>query len=121
MTFDPDYKERAEFNSQVDNTTKVVNLKLENYDVYIGRSGHGQDGYFGNLHFVRGICPICKIEHNRDQAIAAFKKDFYRRIMCDSEYLKRVIELKGKKLGCFCKPAYACHGDIIAEFVNSLP
>ena len=28
--------------------TRVVNIKEEKYDVYIGRAGRGQDGYFGN-------------------------------------------------------------------------
>lgn len=28
--------------------TKVVNIRNENYDVYIGWSGKEQDGYFGN-------------------------------------------------------------------------
>ena len=30
-----------------------------------------------------------------------------------------VVKLKGKTLGCFCKP-YPCHGDIIAEYLNLL-
>ena len=28
--------------------TRVVNIRKEAYDVYIGRAGKGQDGYFGN-------------------------------------------------------------------------
>ena len=28
--------------------TVVVNIKKEPFDVYIGRAGRGQDGYFGN-------------------------------------------------------------------------
>ena len=28
--------------------TTVVNLFKNKYDVYIGRAGKGQDGYFGN-------------------------------------------------------------------------
>ncbi|GHV10010.1 hypothetical protein FACS1894162_2160 [Bacteroidia bacterium] len=28
--------------------TKVVNIKNSRCDVYIGRAGRGQDGYFGN-------------------------------------------------------------------------
>ena len=30
-----------------------------------------------------------------------------------------VTKLAGKRLGCFCKPA-ACHGDILADYLNSL-
>lgn len=32
----------------MDNPTRAVNLRHEPYDVYIGRAGHGQGGYFGN-------------------------------------------------------------------------
>lgn len=30
---------------------------------------------------------------------------------------KRVHELAGKKLGCFCSPDI-CHGDVLADFLN---
>jgi hypothetical protein len=30
---------------------------------------------------------------------------------------RAVRELRGKVLGCYCKPK-RCHGDIIAEYVN---
>ena len=30
------------------NRTRVVNIREEDYDVYIGRAGRGMDGYFGN-------------------------------------------------------------------------
>ena len=29
-------------------------------------------------------------------------------------------ELKGKVLGCWCKPA-SCHGDVIAEIIDAEP
>jgi len=97
--------------------TKVVNLNFEKYDVYIGRPGHGKDGYFGNKHPVDRYCPICKKIHTRAEAIAAFKVDFYSRIENDKQYKQRILALKDKVLGCFCKPG-KCHGDIIAEFLN---
>jgi hypothetical protein len=37
----------------------------------------------------------------------------------DAEFKRRIHELKGKTLGCFCKPE-ACHGDVIAEYLNNL-
>jgi hypothetical protein len=100
--------------------TSIVNLRIESYDVYIGRPGKGMNGYFGNSHPV-GYCEICRKEHQRGEAIAEFKKDFYRRIMNDKEFLRRVLELKDKTLGCFCKPMNQCHGEIIAEWLDSLP
>ncbi|WP_123009399.1 DUF4326 domain-containing protein, partial [Escherichia coli] len=32
---------------------------------------------------------------------------------------KNASSLKGKVIACHCKP-YACHGDIIADYINSL-
>lgn len=101
--------------------TQVVNLvKGEPYDVYIGRAGKGQDGYFGNPHPIGRRCPICATVHARGEGIEEFKKDFLNRIETDSEFVQRVKELKGKRLGCFCKP-HPCHGDVYKEWLDSLP
>ena len=35
------------------------------------------------------------------------------------QLLNDLHELKGKTLGCFCKPKI-CHGDILVELVNGL-
>lgn len=99
--------------------TEVVNLRNSAYDVYIGRAGKGQDGYFGNPHTLGYVyCSHCKGHHDREQSIAAFKKDFLRRVESDSEFRKRVLSLRGKRLGCFCKPLQ-CHGDVYKEWLDS--
>lgn len=36
------------------------------------------------------------------------------------ELMARLPELRGKRLGCWCKPK-PCHADILAEAVNALP
>jgi ribonuclease HI len=96
---------------------EVVNMRVEEFDVYIGRAGKGHDGYFGNPHPI-GYCSICKFSHDRAGCIAAFKKDFLERVARDAEYRQRVLKLKGKRLGCFCKPA-ACHGDVYVEWLSN--
>ena len=112
MVFDPDWRERQEYMPE----TKVVNLKNEPYDVYIGRPGKGQLGYFGNRHPI-GWCVRCNVEHKRGEAIAAYAKDFAKRIVEDEEFRRNVLDLKGKRLGCFCSPA-RCHGDIIKDWLD---
>lgn len=121
MTFDPDWQERALYSdtTMYPKVTRVVNLRQEPFDVYIGRAGKGQDGYFGNPHTI-GWCQICECSHKRGDAIAPFKKDFLSRIEQDPEFRKRVMALKGKTLGCFCKPL-PCHGDVIAEWLDNTP
>lgn len=98
--------------------TKVVNLRKEPYDTYIGRAGHNQSGYFGNPHPI-GFCKICNRVHNRDDAVKEYKNYFYTRIGNDHEFKKKVLELKGQTLGCFCDKN--CHGDVIAEYVDNQP
>jgi len=92
--------------------TKVVNIKYEDYDVYIGRAGRGQDGYFGNPF-------ILALGEKRGSSIEKYKVYFYEKLNTDAEFKKRIHELKGKILGCFCKP-YPCHGDVIAEYLETI-
>jgi len=42
-----------------------------------------------------------------------------QRLRRDVEYRRRVYAMQGWTLGCFCKPD-ACHGDVYAEFLDSL-
>jgi hypothetical protein len=93
--------------------TKTVNIYASGYDVYIGREGKGQDGYFGNPFRLRA-------SEDRGATIERYGKYFHDRMETDPEFKRRVHELKGKTLGCFCKP-YPCHGDVIAEYLNNLP
>jgi hypothetical protein len=92
--------------------TVVVNIHKEPFDVYIGRRGRGQDGYFGNpFRIGHGI--------SREDAVNGFQKHFAERIEKDTGFKRRILALKGKRLGCFCKPK-ACHGDVIADWLNKM-
>ena len=103
--------------------TRVINIHSGiKYDVYIGRAGKGHSGQFGNLHPI-GYCNICKVRHDRAEAIAAYKKDFYQRIDKDEDFRQNVLELKDKTLGCFCKLPHkevSCHGDVLKEYLDNL-
>jgi len=90
--------------------TKVVNIYKERYDVYIGRAGKGKDGYFGNPF-------VLKKGEPRGSTIERYKEWFYTRIEIDDEFRERVESLRGKTLGCFCKPN-ACHGDVLVEYLE---
>ncbi|GHV40817.1 hypothetical protein FACS1894179_07980 [Bacteroidia bacterium] len=92
--------------------TTVVNIRTSAFDVYIGRAGKGQDGYFGNPFRLR-------YGDDRGATIERYRKYFHDRLETDPEFKRRIHELKGKILGCFCKP-YPCHGDVIAEYLNSM-
>jgi hypothetical protein len=87
---------------------KVVHFKKEPCDVYIGRPS-----IWGNpFSHKAGTLANYKVK-NRKEAI-----EKYREYLLNSpELLARLPELKGKTLGCWCKPQ-ACHGDVLLELAN---
>jgi hypothetical protein len=82
--------------------THVVHCKKEPFDVYIGRPSKwanpfkiGKDG-------------------SREEVIQKYR----HWILANAVLVAQVsTELRGKKLGCSCKPN-ACHGDILAELAD---
>lgn len=92
--------------------TRVVNLRTHPYDVYIGRAGHGLDGYFGN--------PFPRLEGEaKGSTLDKFRAYFLRRLEQDLEFLSRVRALRGRTLGCFCDEGDLCHGQIIARWIDA--
>lgn len=85
--------------------TKVVNLKRESFDIFIGRPSA-----FGNP-FIIGR------DGDRNGVIELYRRYFHRRISTDGDFRVKVSALKGKVLGCYCKPL-PCHGDVIAEYLD---
>lgn len=81
---------------------KVVNLKVEKYDVYIGRPSK-----WGN--------PFRVEEYGREKAIQKYR-DW---IVKQPNLMRDLKELEGKTLGCFCSPLH-CHGDVLIELVNEM-
>lgn len=90
--------------------TRVVNIRKETCDVYIGRAGHGKDGYFGNPFRTEATM-------TRGGTLGRYIEYFYHRLSTDKEFRRRVNELQGRTLGCFYKPN-PCHGDIIKEYLD---
>ena len=83
--------------------TTVVNLRTSSFDVYIGRAGKGQDGKWGNP-FSTGT---------REENI----NNFEEYLVNNKELMQDLHELRGKRLGCFCKPR-ACHGDVLKKYAD---
>src|SRR5690554_2738296 len=82
--------------------TTVINKHYSNrYDVYIGRGSKWGNPFIIGKH------------GSREEVI-----ELYRQYVLGNPELRNSIpELKGKVLGCFCKPA-PCHGDILAKLAN---
>jgi len=87
--------------------TQVIHIRDKRPgDVYIGRGSP-----FGNPF-------ILDKDGSRAEVIKLFKEYFYTRLRKSPEFASQVKSLKGKRLACYCKPK-ACHGDIIAEYLNT--
>jgi len=85
--------------------TTVVNVKRESCDVLIGRPS-----IFGNPYIVER-------DGTRAEVIKLYREYFLIKVAQDDQFRKKVAALKGKKLGCYCKPL-PCHGDVIVEYLE---
>ncbi len=77
--------------------TTAVHCKKDSYDVYIGRPSK-----WGNL-FTEGT----KAENIRD----------YKEYVLKGPLIEDIEELRGKTLGCWCRPG-RCHGDVLIELLR---
>ena len=83
--------------------TKVVNLKDDEYTVYIGRPSK-----WGNPFKIGR-------DGNREEVL-----EKYRQYLHDNyELMRSILSLDGEILGCYCKPK-RCHGDIIVETIEEI-
>ena len=91
---------------------RIVHHKKEDYDVLIDRTS-------------KWGCPFSHKKGTKAIYILSSRKeviDAYREWITNGEgkyLLNDLHELKGKTLGCWCKPK-ACHGDVLVELVNNL-
>jgi Domain of unknown function (DUF4326) len=105
-------------------TTTVVNLKTDEYDVYIGR----WNKWLG-LPRSKWYNPFKEHKYNKDGTIKVVRDGTREDIIAMfNEYileprqkhlLDSLPEIKDKVLGCYCKPL-ACHGDILAMLADRM-
>jgi hypothetical protein len=81
--------------------TRVVHCKKEPYDIYIGRGGR-----WGNPFSIG-------VDGTRQEVIEKYRQF----VLQHPQLLENLHELKGKVLGCWCKPN-ACHGDVLVELIE---
>ncbi len=97
--------------------TTIVNIDIYTGDDYTW-IGDGIEPF--QYSFYPYQCPFeIGKDGTLEEVIAKFRKYFYRRLKTDPSFRGRVHELWGRVLGCKCSPDL-CHGDIIAEYLNSL-
>lgn len=88
----------------------VVNVKTDEFDVYIGRGnrryGLSRSDWANPYHI--------GVDGSRDEVIAKYRAY----VLSHPDLLARLPELRGKRLGCWCAPL-ACHGDVLAELADT--
>lgn len=85
--------------------TRVVNVARHRADVMIDRSDE-----FGNPFYIGP-------DGDRAAVVAKFRDYVLRRMKSDRAWAARVRAMKGKRLGCWCKPK-ECHGDVYVEILE---
>jgi len=125
-------------NNNIDNCdiqTEVVNVSVKNIrpqytnlhqwilnkesNIYIGR---------GRVVFIDGIrypnqnsiwANPYKITNTqtREQVLVLYREYIEKKLKSNPILINDLMKLKGKKLGCWCKPK-CCHGDILLEMIK---
>ena len=92
--------------------TRVVNKYKEPYDIYIGRGSKWGNPF---THISDKKTKAEFIVDTREQAIESYRNW----LLTQHHLLGDLHELRGKTLGCSCKPK-SCHGDVLVELVDNL-
>jgi hypothetical protein len=92
--------------------SKVVKVNKEPYDVFIGRPSK-----WGNPFSIG-------MDGNRQEVLEMYERWLNGEIEAPKHHhwyvpptKEEILTLKGKILGCFCKPK-ACHGDILLKIIE---
>ena len=86
----------------------IANVKTDQYDIYVGR-GSKWGNPFSHLSDSTAKWKVS----SRNEAIEKYKEW----IVEQPELMECIHELKGKVLGCWCKPK-RCHAEILVNLAN---
>lgn len=95
--------------------TRVINKHVEACEVSIGR-----DSMFGNPYSHQKGTNAQFLVATREEAINKYVEYFNNRINNNKIFRRAVQGLRGKVLGCTCKPL-SCHGDTIKDWLDNNP
>ena len=89
---------------------KVVHCKKSPYDIYIGRPSE-----WGNPFSHKEVSKALFKVKDREEAIQKFEEW----ILLQHDLMRKIHELKGKVLGCWCFPE-RCHGEVLLKLANEM-
>lgn len=98
--------------------------------IYIGRKGHGQDGYFGNPFRPGEYCGLCRnVHHSPTSTLPCYEIYLKKRLETDEEFKNKCLNLYGKDLLCFCVKSnlgadelddIVCHGQVLLREIKKI-
>ncbi len=91
---------------------RVVHCQREDYDIYIGRPSFWENPY---THIKSRKTLAKYVVKNRQEALQKYREY----VLTSPEMIKKLTELKGKKLGCWCYPQ-PCHGEVLIQLMREL-
>ncbi len=112
-------------------TTKVVNCKVKYIrpeynnlkewmdnpnNEYIGRGGVV---FINNIRYPSMGSIFCNPfkEGTLEERIEKYRIYIIKKLKEDDTLVEKLLKLKGKNLGCWCKPE-KCHGDVLVELIE---
>lgn len=88
---------------------------VQDCDVYIGRR-LTMGGW--SLPESEWMNPFSAAKYGREECIEKFEELMRKRLQeAPERWHRKLQELSGKRLGCWCKPK-ACHGDVLVKLFN---
>jgi hypothetical protein len=100
-------------------TTRVVNIRVEPCDVYIGRGSIWGNPFSVKASRFRDVVYVATLE----EALLRYREH----LSSKPELLAKLEGLRGKRLGCFCRPRggflgkVLCHGQILVSMIEGIP
>jgi hypothetical protein len=88
-------------------TAKVVHIRRDKYDIYIGRPGPWGNPFVIGRH------------GDRDRCIDNYELELRQRLAQSSDLRMALLQLDGKRLGCYCHPR-RCHGDVLIKLIGEI-
>lgn len=92
--------------------TEIVNGNKEECDLWIDRKSR-----FGNPFSIEDAPDSFPEDVKREYVIHLYRTWFRCKVKNDEAFAEAVENLRGKKLGCHCKPK-PCHGDVIKKWLD---
>lgn len=95
--------------------TTVVNIKTgEPFDIYVGRATTSPKGVFPQSIYANPFPIKADTTEERRRALLAYRG----RMIRDHALMRRVHELRGLRLACWCHPK-PCHAHFLAALADS--